>query len=413
MGNAKPRTSGSRMQNQLSCVVVGGGAAGFFGAIACAEKNPGHKIILLEKTRQPLAKVRISGGGRCNVTHSCFDPAVLVNYYPRGSKQLRGPFTRFQPLNTIEWFETRGVKLKVEEDGRMFPVTNSSETIINCLKREAEVFGVQLILECGVKEISKIGDQFLLKLSKGEDIRCDRLLMATGSASNIFPLLQTLGHSIVPLVPSLFTFNVPTSPLLDLAGISLARVKLKVVGLEETGPLLITHWGFSGPAILRLSAWGARELHQLDYRTDLRIDWIPDVSEEEIKMTIGEMKEKNPNKLLATEPLFNMPKQLWKRFVDSFSETRWSNLSKSQMGVLIQQLKTSVYKIEGKTTYKEEFVTCGGVNLDEVNFKTMESKLCKGLFFAGEILDIDGITGGFNFQNAWTTGWIAGQSMGD
>lgn len=397
-------------------VVVGGGAAGYFGAIACAEASPQARVILLEKTRQPLAKVRISGGGRCNVTHACFDPSLLIRNYPRGSQELRGPFARFQPKDTVQWFQQRGVQLKAEDDGRMFPVTDQSETIIRCLQDEAAKVGVETKLECGVQAIQKKEGRFHLELSNNTQIECDSLLMATGSTSKIYPLLQTLGHTVVPLVPSLFTFNMPESPLLDLAGISLPSVQIKIpeIGMEQTGPLLITHWGFSGPAVLRLSAWGARELHALDYSARLWINWLPEYSEEELRQKLLIIKEENSTKQMGSESFLPMPKQLWRRLIEMAGitlEQRWSQLAKKQLHALVEILRASQFAIKGKTTYKQEFVTCGGISLNEVDFKKMESRVCPGLYFAGEILNIDGITGGFNFQNAWTTGWIAGKSM--
>lgn len=405
------------MGTSMQIVVIGGGAAGFFSAITCAHTYPTHRVVLLEKTNQVLSKVKISGGGRCNVTHACFDPALLVKNYPRGSKELRGPFTRFQPSDTIQWFESRGVSLKTEEDGRMFPVTDRSDTIIQCLQQEAARLGVEIRLTCGVQSISRNEHSFLLQLTNEEALVADRLLMATGSAPKLYPLLETLGHTVVPLVPSLFTFNVPDSPLIELAGISLSKVHVKIpeIKMEQTGPFLITHWGFSGPAVLKLSAWGARELHQLDYHATLLINWLPDESEESLKRLLLETKKEWANRQIGGEPPVALPKQLWKKLsglVIKESDQRWASLSTKQLNDLIQQLRESSFTIQGKTTYKQEFVTCGGINLSEVNFKTMESRVCPGLYFAGEILDIDGVTGGFNFQNAWTTGWIAGQSIG-
>lgn len=396
----------------MKIVVVGGGAAGFFGAIAAAEKYPESEVILLEKAKQVLAKVRISGGGRCNVTHSCFDPAQLVNNYPRGSKALRGPFTRFQPRDTVEWFKNRGVQLKTESDGRMFPITDSSETIIHCLMGSAKKAGVKLRPECGVNDIKKTDGGFELLLSQGEKLECERLLMATGSNPKMYGLLESLGHTIVPLVPSLFTFNVPDSPLLELSGISLPKVYLKIAktGLEQTGPLLLTHWGFSGPAVLKLSAWGARILHDMDYHAELIINWLPDMTQESLKQNLLEYKANNGSRLVTTECPFDLPRNLWKALMASF-EFRWSQLSNKQLQQIVEKLRTDTYKIAGKSTYKDEFVTCGGISLDEVDFKTMQSRKCPGLFFAGEILDIDGVTGGFNFQNAWTTSWIAAHSL--
>lgn len=404
-------------EKALTHVIVGGGAAGFFAAITCAQHYPNDSVILLEKTRQLLSKVRISGGGRCNVTHACFDPAILVKSYPRGQQELRGPFSRFQPKDTVQWFESKGVPLKVEEDGRMFPVTDSSETIIACLQNEARKAAVDIRLECGVEQIVPQEPGFLLTLSKGEQLYCDRLLIATGSAPKIYPLLEKLGHTLVPLVPSLFTFNIPDSPFIDLAGVSVSPVEVSVpeVKMEQTGPLLITHWGISGPAVLKLSAWAARELHNLDYRTKVKINWLPQLSEEDVRQELTKAKAIYAAKLVSSETPFNLPKQLWKRFLqlaDIDQELRWSMLSNKALNALLSKLRSTELSIQGKTTYKQEFVTCGGISLSEVNFKTMESRLCPGLYFAGEVLNIDGITGGFNFQNAWTTGWIAGQSMG-
>lgn len=405
------------MTQSLTHVIIGGGAAGFFGAISCAEHFPGHQVILLEKTRQLLSKVRISGGGRCNVTHACFDPKQLVKNYPRGSKELLGPFHRFQPQDTVQWFERRGVKLKTEEDGRMFPVTDSSETIITCLQNAARQAGVEIRIEQGVEKIDKTDTGFCLHLSNGSSLNSDRLLIATGSASKIYGLVEQLGHSCVPLVPSLFTFNTPQSPFLALAGISVLRAKVSLPELNQshTGPLLITHWGFSGPAVLKLSAWAARELHAKDYQAKLVINWLPELQEGEVRQHLQENKRLLSAKQTGTESLFDLPKQLWRKLISLAEidpEQRWSTVTNKQVNFLIHGLLNTTCQIQGKTTYKVEFVTCGGVSLDEVNFKTMESKLCPRLFFAGEVLNIDGITGGFNFQNAWTTGWIAGQSMG-
>ena len=391
--------------DSLTIAIIGGGAAGFFGAIACAEAHPQHKVILLEKSRQWLSKVRISGGGRCNVTHACFDPALLVQNYPRGEKALRGPFNRFQPKDTIAWFEARGVKLKSEEDGRMFPITDSSETIIQCLLQAAEKAGVELRLGCGVKAIQP---GFKLSLPNGEELHSDYILLATGSQPIGWQLAESLGHSIQSAVPSLFTLNIPDSPLTDLSGISVhGRIGVEGSSLEQEGPILITHWGFSGPAILRLSAWGARLFHERDYQADIWIEWCRP-QWEEIKRSHGSKQIKN------TGPI-GLPKSLWQRSLSLEGideELRWANMTKEQTKRLTQRLQHDRYKMSGKTTYKQEFVSCGGVTLNEVDFRTMQSRLCPGLYFAGEILDVDGITGGFNFQNAWTTGWIAGQSMG-
>lgn len=405
------------MSKPLTIAIIGAGAAGFFGAITCAITNKNHRIILLEKNRQVLAKVRISGGGRCNVTHACFDPAALIQNYPRGGKELRGPFARFQPRDTIQWFESRKVPLKIESDGRMFPTTDSSETIAQCLIQEAKSQGVILRTECGVVACTKSENAgFLLTLTNNETLACDRLLIATGSSPKVHEWLTAIGHSIIPPVPSLFTFNIPNSPLNELAGISIPKVSLSIdnTPLQQTGPLLITHWGFSGPAVLKLSAWGARILHDMKYKANLLINWLPDFSPEDIKNTLISYRQNFAIRQVATESPFPIPKNLWKAFLTMANiphETKWATFSNLQTKSLIQILQANSYHIDGKSTYKDEFVTCGGVNLKEINFKTMESRICPGLYFAGEVLDIDGVTGGFNFQNAWTTSWIAGNAM--
>jgi len=401
----------------LNLAFIGGGAAGFFGSIICAQANPKNKVILFEKSRQLLTKVRISGGGRCNVTHSCFDPKILVQNYPRGSKALLGPFTKFQPRDTIQWFESRGVKLKTEADGRMFPITDNSSTIIDCLTSQAKISGVEIRTGCGVEAIKMTNAGFILILSDGNEIPCDKVLVATGSSPKVWDSLKALGHTIVPPVPSLFTFNVPDSPLVELAGISVPKANAKVMNtpLEQSGPLLITHWGFSGPAILKLSAWGARILNEKEYRFTLQVNWLPDKTVEELRNEMLKVKENFPARLVMNEGPPELPRNLWKKLAERAgvtSEMRWSGVSKTLLQAIIQELKSGAFECSGKSTYKDEFVTSGGVALGEVDFKTMQSKLCSGLHFAGEVLDIDGVTGGFNFQNAWTTAWIAGGAMG-
>lgn len=404
------------MKNQ-TIVIIGGGAAGFFGAIACAEAYPHHRVVILEKANQVLSKVRISGGGRCNVTHYCFDPSRLIQNYPRGYKALRGPFTRFQAKDTVEWFESRGIKLKVENDGRMFPISDSSETIIECLMSEARRLGVELRTMCGVNAIKKIEQCFELDLTTGEKFNCHKLMVTTGSSPKMYAILKEMGHSIVSPVPSLFTFNIPESPLVELSGVSVSKVRAAIRGtdLEQTGPLLITHWGFSGPAILKLSAWGARILHAMNYEAALTISWLPEFSQESLRHYLLEWKKKCPAKAIGSDvpEQIKLPRSLWKKLVQVHAELRWAQLSNKDLQLILERLLNDTYNISGKSTNKEEFVTSGGVCLNDIDFKTLESRVCPGLFFAGEVIDVDGVTGGFNFQNAWTTSWIAGHAIGE
>lgn len=407
------------MANPVQVVVVGGGAAGFFAAIACATTYPDTQIILLEAAATPLGKVRISGGGRCNVTHQCFDPALLVQNYPRGGKALRGAFARFQPQDTIAWYQARGVRLKAESDGRMFPTTDTSETIIDCLQGECRRTGITTRTKTAVTAADRIDNRFRVKLRSGDSLSCDRLLLATGSSPQGHRMAKALGHTIAPPVPSLFTFSVPDSSLHQLAGVAVEQVtaKLSVAGgkpLTQTGPVLITHWGFSGPTILKLSAWGARILHASRYQGTLHINWLPEINEADLRQRLHTTKQQVAKRAIANHCPVDLPKRLWRYWVQrvGLEETTWANLSKKALSRLVESISRDTYSVQGKGVFKDEFVTCGGVQLTEVNFKTMESRLCPGLFFAGEILDIDGITGGFNFQSAWTTGWLAGQALG-
>ncbi len=404
--------------NPERIVIVGGGAAGFFAALACAESRSGAEIIILEKTAQFLAKVKISGGGRCNVTHACFDARELTTRYPRGERALIAPFKQFQASDTVAWFEQRGVQLKTEDDGRMFPVTDSSQTIIDCLLDAARVAGIKLRPNCGVESVAKTGSGFELTLSTGEKLLCKKLLLAIGGCRTpvLGQLAVSLGHALVAPVPSLFTFHIETPWLRELAGVSLEDVEasVAVAKLRERGALLITHWGLSGPAILRLSAWGARALHDLNYRFPLQINWLPHLNEEKLVVAFQTCRQSQPAKFVVNTPLAKLPSRLWEQLVLAAGlarETRWAAVSGAQQHRLIRQLVRSEFPVTGKSLNKDEFVTCGGVKLNEVNFKTMESKVCPGLFFAGEVLDIDGITGGFNFQAAWTTGWLAGRAL--
>lgn len=417
--------------------MVGGGAAGFFAAIAAAES--GADVTLLEKTSRFLDKVRISGGGRCNVTHACFEPREFAARYPRGGRALLSPFLKFSARDTVAWFEAHGVKLKTEVDGRMFPVTDSSQTVVICLFEAAEKSGVKLRLNCAVESVVKnTQGRFQLTLSKSranphpgplpfgkgegelpadEMLSCDRLLLATGgcrsAAAGQIPV--SLGHTLEPPVPSLFTFQIETLWLRSLAGVSAeAEVSVPAAKLRERGPLLITHWGLSGPAILKMSAWGARALHGLNYQFPLLVNWLPASNPEKIIQEFQSRRESAGAKLIVNVPVFPLTARLWEQLVLAAGmarETRWSALTRAQAHALTQQLTRSEFSVMGKSLNKDEFVTCGGVKLGEVDFKTMESRVCPGLFFAGELLDIDGVTGGFNFQAAWTTGFIAGCAM--
>ena len=407
----------------MNVIVIGGGAAGFFGAIACAEANPKLNVILIEAGKKPLAKVRISGGGRCNVTHNCFDPARLVENYPRGGKALRGAFTRFQPQDTVQWYQSRGVKLKTEADGRMFPVTDSSSTIVDCLTQAAAKAGVEIRTGVGVKTVKQLvnsqkQDYFQVELKNERILKCDRLLIATGSNPLGYRWAKNLGHTIESSVPSLFTFNIKDSRLQGLAGVSVGDAQVKLGKgkhqLEQTGALLITHWGVSGPAILKLSAWGARLLYDLKYDSTLQINWLPKYNQENLKSILSEFKQINPKKKIVNYCPLDLPKRLWQslaNYVGIRPEKIWSQISKKELNKLVIEIIQGQYNVKGKGVFKDEFVTCGGVSLKEVNFKTMESRKCAGLYFAGEVLDIDGITGGFNFQSAWTTSWLAGQAI--
>ncbi len=401
-------------------IIIGGGAAGFFGAINCAMTFPQAQITLLEAGKQFLSKVRISGGGRCNVTHHCFDPAQLVQYYPRGGKALRGAFSRFQPQDTIAWFADRQVALKTEADDRMFPISDDSATIVNCLLETAREYGVHCRAQAPVQTVQKKAAEFLITLKSGETLSGDRLLLATGSNPLGYRWAREFGHQIETPVPSLFTFNLRDPRLEDLAGITVEQVRLSLVSpdrkkLEQTGSLLITHWGISGPAVLKLSAWGARLLHDQHYQMNLVINWLPAHNLETLSALLWTTKQQQERKQILTFSPVDLPKRLWQNLVNFIGiapKTLWADLSKKHVQALSQALLLGEYQIQGKGVFKEEFVTCGGVHLPEVDFKTMSSKKCSDLYFAGEILDIDGVTGGFNFQSAWTTAWLAGKAIG-
>ncbi len=404
--------------NSRHIVIVGGGAAGFFAAITAAEAAPAAQVTLLERGTQVLAKVRISGGGRCNVTHACFEAREFATRYPRGGKALIGPFQRFQARDTVAWFAARGVTLKTERDGRMFPVTDDSATIVECLTSAAHRAGVVVKTNCGVESVVRTEGGFELTLTGGGKIVADRLLLATGGCRAVAAgqMAAALGHTIEPPVPSLFTLQIGLPWLNELAGASVevAEVSVPETDLRERGPVLVTHWGLSGPAVLRLSAWGARQLHDLNYQFPLRVNWLPEVTPEKLTAEIQARRQTQGAKLVVNAPITPLSARLWEALVLASGlsrETRWAALTRAQQQQLIQQLTQTEFAVTGKSLNKDEFVTCGGVKLAEVNFKTMESRICHGLYFAGELLDIDGITGGFNFQAAWTTGWIAGHAM--
>lgn len=399
--------------------VIGGGAAGYFAAVNAARLNPQLKVTLYEKSKEVLSKVRISGGGRCNVTHHCYDPERLSTFYPRGGKMLRWSFERFQAEDTVRWFESRGVSLKAEEDGRMFPVTDSSETIINCLKSEARNTGVTVRTKTNVNHIRpQKNSGFEIELLKNGKEYADAVVVATGgyNREKAYRWIQDLGHTIQKPVPSLFTFNFREKIFADLAGISVeeAEVHIKETRYTETGPVLLTHWGLSGPAVLKLSAWAARELYRKEYRYDIQVNWAAPLNEEDVRRILISLREQNSRKQVNKQDHFSFPVRLWTRFAelaDIDPEKRWAEVSNREIHDFTQQLVNAVYSVQGKTTYKEEFVTCGGVCLKEINPDTLESKKIPGLYFVGEVLDIDGVTGGFNFQAAWTNGILAAEAI--
>jgi hypothetical protein len=398
-------------------IVIGGGAAGYFGAISAAEGAPWSRVLILEKTGEALTKVKISGGGRCNVTHACFEPSELVRYYPRGGKSLIGPFHRWDAADTVEWFADRGVKLKTESDGRMFPVTDDSRTIISCLDRAAEIAGVEARLKAEVVGLGYDGEIWKIGLKGGEQFQSRAVLLATGGIRNNagVKLAGNLGHAIVAAAPSLFTFKINDCRLEDLSGISVphATASIPAIKIKTEGACLITHWGLSGPTILKLSAQGARELAELDYQFEVIINWCA-MNEPQLLDVLAKSRDESPKKRVRSGVSdLPIPGRLWQRLVDHAEigeETIWANLSKAGRHALVRNLLACRFKVDGKSMNKEEFVTAGGVDLKEVDFKTMESRIHPGLFFAGEVIDVDGVTGGFNFQAAWTTARIAGES---
>ncbi|ANI90424.1 flavoprotein [Arachidicoccus ginsenosidimutans] len=402
--------------NQKTFIIIGGGAAGFFCAVNAARLSRDLKVVILEKSSKVLSKVKVSGGGRCNVTHHCFDVNELIKKYPRGKNFLKKEFFNFSPKNTVEWFEQRGVQLKTEADGRMFPITDSSQTIIDCLLNEAKKYNVEIRLNANVHQLFKENDNWVIDLGY-EKIKADFVCIACGGFPKIeqFSWLKNLEHSIEMPVPSLFTFNIPENNITQLMGISsVAQVKILGTKLVEQAPLLITHWGLSGPAILRLSAWGARILAEKNYEFSIHINWLPQYNEQSLRNDWNDIRNKISSQKIIDKNPFDLPKRLWQYFLSKAEideDLYWSKLPSKQQNKLIQILVADEYHIKGKTTFKEEFVTCGGISLSEIDVQTMQSRLHKNLFFAGEILDVDGVTGGFNFQHAWSSGWIAAKTV--
>ncbi len=406
------------MSKQL--IVIGGGAAGFFCAVNAARLNPSLKVTMIEKSNKLLSKVKVSGGGRCNVTHACFDIAEMSKRYPRGQHFVKKAFHQFFTTDTINWFEERKVKLKTEEDGRMFPVTDSSQTIIECLLKEANKYGVEILMNKEVKDLTMVNGEWSIGLSNSEKLTANFVCIASGGypKSSMFDWLKELGHSIEEPVPSLFTFNLPKHPITKLMGVSIEKAKVKIIGtkLEEEGPLLITHWGLSGPVVLRLSAWGARELRVKNYELRININWLPDYNAETLKKKLQDLRNTNASQKVINKNSFGLPSRLWEFFAEQSgikNEWRWADLPSTEQNKFIKNLCSYECEVKGKTTFKEEFVTAGGIKLNEVDANTMMSKKVTNLFFAGEVLDVDGITGGFNFQHAWTSGFVAAKSIAE
>jgi hypothetical protein len=399
-------------------IIIGGGAAGFFAAINIAMKDPGYNVVILEKTNKLLSKVKVSGGGRCNVTHHCFDNAELVKNYPRGNKELLQVFSRFSVKDTIAWFREQDVELKTEDDGRMFPQSNSSETIVNTFLHLASELNIRIITSSEVKSIEKNGNIFDLNTSAGK-MQCDAVVCSSGgnNKTEAYNFLKSSGHKIIAPLPSLFTINLPSEKIKkDLQGISVPQAEVRIEGskLKYHGPVLVTHWGLSGPAVLKLSAFAAREFYEADYKAGIIVNWIfPHTLQETIE-SIRDLQKEKAKALPWNFPMYALPRRLWeflctKAGIDN--NRPWAEIGSKHMNALAEAMVNSSYKMEGKTTFKEEFVTCGGIDLKEIDFKRMESKLIPGLFFCGEVLNIDGITGGFNFQSAWSTAWLAAQSV--
>ena len=396
-------------------IIIGGGAAGFFTAINAKEMNPELDITILEKGKEVLQKVKISGGGRCNVTHACFEPKELVQFYPRGEKELLGPFHQFMTGDTFEWFENNGIPLKIEKDNRVFPESNSSQTIVDCFLNKTKRLGISVLKNHGVTTIQKQDNSWLV-ITKEQQFVCDAVVMAAGSSKKVWELSKALRHSIISPVPSLFTFNIKDNRIKDLLGISVSNATVQLVdtNLEASGPLLITHWGMSGPAILKLSAFGARVLAEKNYEYQVQVNWLSRPTHKIVNVLLNLKKKHSKKQVIVRSPFEEIPKRLWERFVlaTTIKTTfNWADVSHDQIDALANQLTKSIFTAKGKSTFKEEFVTAGGVDLREINFKNFESKLQNNLFFVGEVLNIDAVTGGFNFQNAWTGGWLCAKAL--
>jgi len=402
----------------MRVIIIGGGAAGFFAAIRCAELRPDAKVTILERGKDVLGKVKISGGGRCNVTHACYVPRELVKYYPRGSKELLGPFNRFACGDTQGWFEDRGVPLKTEDDGRIFPVSNRSSSIMNCLLESSRKAGVEILTQKNVVAINPPSQEhhnWEITCQKGDSFSADKVMIASGSNARIWKHLEELGHQIVSPAPSLFTFNIKDNRIKNLPGVSvpLAEIHLPALKFKTDGPLLITHWGLSGPAILKLSAWGARGLADRQYQFEIKVNWISEPLDAAKKVLL-ESKQQLSKKKIHKSPEFGLPSRLWQSLLRAAGispEANWADINKKQLQQLALQLTEASFQVNGKSTNKEEFVTAGGIQLREVDFKHFKSKVLPDLYLAGEVLNIDALTGGFNFQAAWTGGWIAGEAM--
>jgi predicted Rossmann fold flavoprotein len=398
-------------------IIIGGGAAGYFTAINAKENNPELDITILEKGKDVLQKVKISGGGRCNVTHACFEPKELVKFYPRGEKELLGPFHQFMTGDTFEWFENKGVPLKIEEDNRVFPEANKSQAIIDCFQNAVDNLGIKVLTNCGVNSVSKQDDKWIVN-TKEQNFEADKLVIAAGSSKKVWELCETLDHNVIEPVPSLFTFNINDRRLVDLLGTSVPNATVTISGtkLEASGPLLITHWGMSGPAILKLSAFGARILADKNYQYNVEVNWLSRPTDKVLNVLLN-LKKKEPRKTaILKSPFAEVSKRLWERFVVAAgikSTQNWADLNNMQLENLANQLTKGVFNANGRTTFKDEFVTAGGVDLKEINFKRFESRKHKNLFIVGEVLNIDAVTGGFNFQNAWTGGFICANALAE